>query len=121
MIDTLQEASKAAKMAVDYSAAALLERKYPQVRMIRSYWPMWAAYLYLKKPAEFHTLLFTAMDNTLRSYVKEDPPQVQAASSGRTRSAATICSPTRTASTGRSSSRHSFAGHTDHHLHPPRP
>jgi hypothetical protein len=65
------------KMAVDYSAAALLEKKYPQVRTIKSYWPMWTAYLYLKKPAEFHTVLFTAVDNSFRSFFKEYPAHVE--------------------------------------------
>lgn len=67
------------KVIVDYSAAAVLEKKIPQFRTISSYWPMWTAYIYLKKPAEFHTLLFTAVDNSFRSYFKEYPAQLEKA------------------------------------------
>lgn len=65
------------KVVVDYGAAALLEKKYPQVRTIPLYWPLWTAYIYLKKPGEFHTLFFTGVDNSLRSLGKEHSPELE--------------------------------------------
>lgn len=65
------------KVVVDYSAAAILEKKYPQVRTIPSYWALWTAYIYLKKPGEFHTLIFTGLDNSLRSLGKEHSPELE--------------------------------------------
>ncbi|HET9141727.1 hypothetical protein [Actinophytocola sp.] len=65
------------KVVVDYSAAAILEKKIPQIKTVRSYWPIWTAYIYLKKPAEFHTLLFTGLDNGIRSIVKEYPRELE--------------------------------------------